>query len=159
LDNINVSLRSYVRGAVVDCGLIFVLSSVGLWACGLKVPALFGLFCALTNIIPYAGPYIGGAPAVIVGFTQNPMIGILSLIVIVVIQFLEGNFLQPLIMAKTTKLHPVTIMLGLLIFGYFFGIIGMLVSTPVIATLKTIFKFYNEKYEIIKAEKLEISHE
>ncbi len=159
LNNINVSLRSYVRGAVIDCGVIFVLSSVGLWACGLKVPALFGLFCGLTNIIPYAGPYIGGAPAVLVGFTQNPMIGILSLIVITVIQFLEGNFLQPFIMSKTTKLHPVTIMLGLLIFGYFFGIIGMLVSTPVIATFKTIFKFYDEKYEIIKREKFETSHE
>ena len=159
LNNINVSLRSYVRGAVIDCGVIFVLSSVGLWACGLKVPALFGLFCGLTNIIPYAGPYIGGAPAVLVGFTQNPMIGILSLIVITVIQFLEGNFFQPFIMSKTTKLHPVTIMLGLLIFGYFFGIIGMLVSTPVIATFKTIFKFYDEKYEIIKREKFETSHE
>lgn len=159
LDNINVSLRSYVRGAILDCGLIFVLSSFGLWVAGLKVPALFGLFCALTNIIPYAGPYIGGAPAVIVGFTQSPMIGFLSLIVIFVIQFLEGNFLQPIIMSKTTKLHPVTIMLGLLIFGYFFGIIGMLISTPVIATIKTIFKFYDDKYEIIKREKVEISHE
>ena len=51
-------------------------------------------------------------------------------------------------MSKTTKLHPVTIMLGLLIFGYFFGIVGMLISTPVIAALKTIFKFYNKKYQI-----------
>ncbi len=159
LDNVNISLRSYVRGAIIDCGIIFVLSSFGLWIVGLKVPSLFGLFCALTNIIPYAGPYIGGAPAVIVGFTQNPMIGILSLIVIAVIQFFEGNFLQPIIMSKTTKLHPVTIMLGLLIFGYFFGIIGMLVSTPVIATFKTIFKFYDDKYEIIKKEEIETSHE
>lgn len=159
LENVNVSLRSYVKGAVLDCGLIFILSSIGLWMVGLKAPVLFGLFCGLTNIIPYAGPYIGGAPAVIVGFTQNPMIGILSLIVIAVIQFLEGNFLQPIIMSKTTKLHPVTIMLGLLIFGYFFGIVGMLISTPVIATIKTVFKFYDDKYEIIKKEKTENSHE
>ncbi len=148
-DEINSSLRCYVKGAVMDCTLIFVLSSIGLWAVGLKAPALFGLFCGLTNIIPYAGPYIGGAPAVIVGLTQSPTVGILSLIVIAVIQFLEGNFLQPIIMSKTTKLHPVTIILGLLIFGYFFGIIGMLISTPLIAVFKTIFKFYNEKYEII----------
>ncbi len=148
-DEINSSLRCYVKGAVMDCTLIFVLSSIGLWAVGLKAPALFGLFCGLTNIIPYAGPYIGGAPAVIVGLTQSPTIGILSLIVIAVIQFLEGNFLQPIIMSKTTKLHPVTIILGLLIFGYFFGIIGMLISTPLIAVFKTIFNFYNEKYELI----------
>ena len=150
LDEVNGSLRSYVKGAVLDCTLIFVLSSLAFWTVGLKAPMLFGLFCGLTNIIPYAGPYIGGAPAVIVGLTQSPTIGILTLIVIAVIQFLEGNFLQPIIMSKTTKLHPVTIMLGLLIFGYFFGIVGMLISTPVIAALKTVFKFYDEKYGLLE---------
>ena len=156
LDEVNYSLRNYVKGAVLDCSLIFILSSLAFWMIGLKAPALFGLFCGLTNIIPYAGPYIGGAPAVIVGLTQSPTIGILSLAAVAVIQFLEGNFLQPLIMSKTTKLHPVTIMLGLLIFGYFFGIVGMLISTPVIATFKTIFKFYDEKYGLIeKNEKID----
>ncbi len=154
LDEVNGSLRSYVKGAILDCSLIFVLSSLAFWAVGLQAPMLFGLFCGLTNIIPYAGPYIGGAPAVIVGLTQSPTIGILSLVVIVVIQFLEGNFLQPLIMSKTTKLHPVTIMLGLLVFGYFFGIVGMLISTPVIAALKTVFKFYDDKYGIIEKDEV-----
>lgn len=152
MDEVNGSLRNYVKGAVIDSLLIFILSSFGLWICGLKAPLLFGLFCGLTNIIPYAGPYIGGVPAVVVGLTQSPMTGIFSLIVIAVIQFLEGNFLQPLIMAKTTKLHPVTILLGLLVFGHFFGIIGMLISTPLIATLKTIFKYYNDRYELLKKE-------
>ncbi|MBR3897748.1 MAG: AI-2E family transporter [Bacilli bacterium] len=150
LSLVNGSFRSYVKGAVIDCVLIFVLSSIALWLCGLKSPALFGLFCALTNFIPYAGPYIGGVPAVVVGFTQNVWVGIFSIVSIFIIQFVEGNFLQPLIMSKTTKLHPVTIILGLLIFGHFFGIIGMLVSTPVIAAIKTIFKFYNDRYNIIK---------
>lgn len=149
LDDVNGSLRNYVKGAVLDCTLIFVISSIAFWLIGLKAPMLFGLFCGLTNIIPYAGPYIGGAPAVIVGLTQSPTIGILVFIAIFVIQFLEGNFLQPIIMSKTTKLHPVTIMLGLLVFGYFFGIVGMLISTPVIAALKTVFKFYDNKYGII----------
>ena len=149
LDDVNGSLRNYVKGAILDCTLIFVISSIAFWLIGLKAPMLFGLFCGLTNIIPYAGPYIGGAPAVIVGLTQSPTIGILVFIAIFVIQFLEGNFLQPIIMSKTTKLHPVTIMLGLLVFGYFFGIVGMLISTPVIAALKTVFKFYDNKYGII----------
>ena len=152
LDDVNGSLRNYVKGAVLDCTLIFVLSSLAFWVVGLQAPMLFGLFCGLTNIIPYAGPYIGGAPAVIVGLTQSPTIGILTLVVIAIIQFLEGNFLQPIIMSKTTKLHPVTIMLGLLVFGYFFGIVGMLISTPVIAAVKTIFKFYDDKYGIIEKD-------
>ena len=149
INDINESLRKYVQGAVIDCSIIFILTSIGLWMIGLKAPALFGFFCGLTNIIPYIGPYIGGAPAVIVGFTQSPTIGILTIVVIATIQFLEGNFLQPLIMSKTTKLHPVTIMLGLLVFGYFFGMIGMLISTPLIAVAKTIFVFFDKKYGIV----------
>ncbi len=152
LNNVNNSLRKYVQGALIDCSVVFILSSIGLWAIGLKAPALFGFFCGLTNIIPYLGPYIGGAPAVIVGFTQSPTIGILTIIVITTVQFLEGNFLQPFIMSKTTKLHPVTIMLGLLVFGYFFGILGMLISTPLISVFKTIFVFYDEKYGLIERE-------
>ena len=85
----------------------------------------------------------------IVGFAQSPTTGILVLVVIAVIQFLEGNFIQALIMSKTTKLHPVTIMLGLLIFGHFWGILGMLISTPIISVVKSIVLFLDEKYDIL----------
>lgn len=145
----NHSLRKWVQGALLDSTLIFIVTSLALFLVGLKAPLLFGLFCGITNVIPYAGPYIGGAPAVIVGFSQSPTIGILTLICIFVIQFIEGNFFQPLIMSKTTKLHPVTIMLGLLIFGHFFGIIGMVISTPIISICKVILEFLDTKYGIL----------
>lgn len=147
---VNTSLRRFVIGALLDALLIFIVSSIGFGIVGLKAPLLFALFCALTNMIPYAGPYIGGIPAIIVGFSQSGATGILTLIIIVVIQFLEGNFIQPVVMSKTTKLHPVTIMIGLLIFGHFWGIIGMFISTPVIAVLKAIFTYFDDKYDLIK---------
>ena len=149
ISEIDNSLRRFVRGALLDSTFVFIITSIGLWIVGLKAPLLFGLFCGLTNVIPYAGPYIGGAPAVLVGFAQSPTIGILTLVIIAVIQVLEGNFIQPVIMSKTTKLHPVTIMLGLLIFGHFWGILGMLVSTPIISVFKSIILFFDEKYDIL----------
>lgn len=150
LTAIDGSLRGFVQGAILDCSLIFVISSLAFALVGLRAPLLFGLFCGLTNIIPYAGPYIGGAPAVIVGFSQSPTIGIFTLLSIVLIQFVEGNFLQSLILSKTTKLHPVTIIIGLLIFGHFWGILGMAVSTPIISALKTLLLFLDERYDILK---------
>lgn len=149
-NEIDQACRSFVVGSVFDCTFIFMISSVGLWFVGLKAPLLFGLFCGITNIIPYLGPYIGGLPAVIVGFSQGMTTGILTLVVIAVIQLLEGNLLQPLILSKTTKLHPITIMLGLLIFAYFFGVIGMAISTPVIAACKAIILYFDKKYDILK---------
>ncbi len=150
LTAIDGSLRGFVQGAILDCSLIFVISSLAFALVGLRAPLLFGLFCGLTNIIPYAGPYIGGAPAVIVGFSQSPTIGIFTLLSIALIQFVEGNFLQSLILSKTTKLHPVTIIIGLLIFGHFWGILGMAVSTPIISALKTLLLFLDERYDILK---------
>lgn len=149
-NEINTSLRNFVTGALLDALFVFIITSIGFALVGLKAPLLFGLFCGITNVIPFAGPYIGGIPAVIVGFSQGLPTGIFTLIVIVVVQFFEGNFLQALIMSKTTKLHPVTIMLGLLIFAHFWGIIGMVVSTPIIASLKAIIMFLDEKYDILK---------
>ena len=146
---LDLTLRRFIKGALLDSFVVFVVTSIGFSIIGLKAPLLFGLFCGITNIIPYAGPYIGGIPAALVGFSISPLTGILTIIVLVIIQTLEGNFLQPVIMSKSTKLHPVTIILGLLIFGYFFGILGMAVATPVISCLKTIFTFFVEKYNLL----------
>lgn len=148
----NLSLRKWVRGTILDATLIFVVTSLALFLVGLKAPLLFGLFCGITNIIPYAGPYIGGIPAAIVAFSQSTTTGVLTIVCIFVIQLIEGNFFQPLIMSKTTKLHPVTIMLGLLIFGHFFGIIGMVISTPIISICKVILEYAEEKYKTFHIE-------
>ena len=67
---------------------------------------------------------------------------------IIVIQTLEGNILSPIVMSKTTKLHPVTIIVGLLVFGHFFGIVGMLLSTPIISVGKVIVEFVDSKLHI-----------
>ena len=147
---LNVSLRGYVQGLLSIMALVFITQSIGMTLVGLKAPLIFALFCAITDIIPYFGPYIGAIPAVLVAFTMSPLTGICCIIAIVIVQLLENNFYQPLIMGHTMKLHPVTIMIGLLIFQHFFGIIGMIVATPVIAALKVILKFIDEKANIIK---------
>ena len=147
-DRLNDSLKNYVLGTLFVTAILFGFQSLGFVIAGLKASLVFGLICAVTNIIPYIGPYIGGIPAVLVGYTISPLVGTLTLISVVISQFLESYILTPLILSKTMKLHPVTIIIGLLVFEYFFGIIGMLISTPVISCLKIIFNFIDEKYDI-----------
>ena len=142
---INTSLRSYVQGVLLVMILVFITQSIGLSIAGMEAPFLFALFCAVTDIIPYFGPYIGGIPAVIVGFTISPITGICVVISILVVQLLENNFYQPLIMGHAMKLHPVAIMVGLLVFQHFFGILGMIIATPCIACLKVILVFILER--------------
>ena len=142
---INTSLRNYVQGVFLVMFLVFITQSIGLTLAGLEAPLLFAVFCAVTDIIPYFGPYIGAIPAVLVGFTISPSVGIFCIISIVIVQLLENNFYQPLIMGHTMQLHPVIIIISLLIFQHFFGFIGMVVATPVVGCLKVIFMFIDEK--------------
>lgn len=148
----DTTLKNFVQGTLIDASIIFFSCAIGFWFAGLKAPLLFALFCAVTNIIPYIGPYIGATPAILVGYAQGPLVGTVVLIVNIVIQGIEGNFIQPLVMSKTMKLHPVTIIVGLLVFGYFFGILGMIISTPIISLVKVLFVFINEKYKLIEIE-------
>ena len=152
MDSINGSLRNYVVGVIIDATVVFGICSLAFGLIGLRAPLLFALFCAITNVIPYVGPYIGAVPAIIVGFSISPTVGFFTLIAIVVIQFFEGNFLQETIMSKTTKLHPVTIIMGLLIFGHYWGIIGMVLSTPLLAVVKQVYLFFDEKYDFFKTD-------
>lgn len=155
LQAINRPLKRFVNGALLDCTFMFIVMAIGFSIIGLKGAALFALFCAITNVIPYIGPYIGGAPAVLVGLTQSTTVGIAVLIFIVIVQTLEGNLLQPLIMSKTTKLSPIAIILGLLVFGHFFGILGMVLSTPILGAIKELIMFFDEKYDFLEFARTE----
>ncbi len=146
---LNDAFKKFIQGTLLISLAIMIISAIGYGLVGLPSPLLFGLICGITNIIPYIGPWIGGAICVIVGFTVSPMVGILSGVIAFAVQQIDSVILQPLIMGKTMKLHPVTIMIGLLVFGYFFGIIGMIFATPIIAGLKIIINHIDEKYEIM----------
>lgn len=157
--DIESSLRKFVQGTLTLSTLVFLVSSLGFAISGLKSSLLFGLFCGIANIIPYVGPYLGAAPAVIVGFAQGPAVGIGVLITVVLVQVIEGNILNPIVMSKTMKMHPVSIILGLLIFGHFWGIAGMILATPLISTGKIVFKYVNKKYDLLNRKKIEIVEE
>lgn len=149
IGKLNIAFRSFVQGTLFISLIIMILSSIFYGIIGLPSALLFGLICGITNIIPYIGPWIGGGICVIVGLTVSPLTGILAGVVAFAIQQVDGMILQPLIMSKTMKLHPVTIMIGLLVFGYLFGILGMIFATPIMASIKIIASYYNEKYNLI----------
>ncbi|MBO6195250.1 MAG: AI-2E family transporter [Bacilli bacterium] len=150
LSDISEQVFSFVRGTGLIALLVFAVSALCFGIAGLRAAVFFALWNAITNIIPYVGPYIGGIPIVAVAFATDYKLGIVILIVVLAIQLIESYILHPIVMSKTMKLHPVTIIIGLLIFGHFFGIIGMVIATPVTAILKTIWLFVDDKYKITK---------
>ena len=131
-NKISNDLRLYIKSIVLDTIFMFLILSMIFSIIGLNSPLIFALFCAITNIIPYFGPYIGGVPAVIVGLSKNLHFGISVVIIIIIVQMIENNIIQPFIISKNLKLNPIYILIGIIIFSHFFGIIGMVISTPII---------------------------
>lgn len=139
-------VRKCVNGTFLVALMVLVCDSIGFALVGLNAPLLFGLFCGLTDLIPFIGPYIGGAVAVIVGLTQDPLIGIGTLIICVIVQIIENYILQPIIMSRASSTHPVIIIIALLVFGHFFGILGMVVAAPILTVLRVLLDFAKEKW-------------
>lgn len=142
---IGYEVRKTVNGTLLVALMVLVCDTIAFSIIGLESPLLFGVLCGLTDLIPYIGPYIGGAASVVVGFSQGTGIGIAIFVVCIIVQLIENYIFQPIVMSKAIELHPVTIIAGLLLFGRFFGIIGMIVATPILALLKVIFEFINNK--------------
>ena len=147
LEKLNDTLYSFISGTLWLSLLLFVVSVIGFSIIGLNAPVLIAFICVITNLIPYIGPYMGAAVAGAIGFAESPLVGILTLIFILVVQTIDGEVLNPLVMSKKMNLNPITIIISLLIFEYLFGIIGMVIATPVVAVLKIIYVFLDEKYD------------
>lgn len=150
VEKIGSEVRKCVNGTLLVACMVFVCDTIGFSIIGLKSALLFGLFCGITDLIPYIGPYLGTAVATVVGLTQNPLIGLGVFIIACVVQLIESYVLQPIVMSKATNLHPVVIICGLLIFGHFFGIIGMVLASPIMSVIKVIFEFIIEKFELFQ---------
>ena len=148
LSNISEQIFSFVKGTGLITLGVFLVSFISFQISGLRGALFLALWNAITNIIPYVGPYIGGIPIVMFAFVTDYKLGIIILIIVLLIQLIESYILHPIVMSKTMKLHPVTIIIGLLVFGHFFGIVGMLIATPATAVIKTIILFIDDKYKI-----------
>ena len=147
LDKLNDTLYGFISGTLWLSLLLFVVSIIGFSIIGLNAPVLISFVCVVTNLIPYIGPYMGAAVAAAIGFAESPLIGILTLVFIFVVQTIDGQILNPIVMSKKMNLSPITIIISLLIFEYLFGIIGMVIATPVVAVFKIIYVFLDEKFD------------
>ncbi|MEG0829236.1 MAG: AI-2E family transporter [Anaerovoracaceae bacterium] len=128
IDNV---LSRFIRGSLLDALCVAILSSIGLSIAGLEFGVFIGVFAGIANVIPYFGPVLGMIPAFIVGFlTDGLTTGVIAVVILLVVQQIDSNILYPKIVGSSTGLHPLVVLLSVSVFGYFAGIIGMLLAVP-----------------------------
>ncbi|MBW8348205.1 AI-2E family transporter [Bacillus sp. IITD106] len=136
LDAVNDSLGGYIRGQILVCVIIGAAAAISFGIIGVKYPILLGMIIAITNVIPYFGPLIGAFPVVIIALMSSVKLAIIAGVIVFILQFIEGNILSPYIVGKSLHMHPLFIIAALIIGGEAFGIIGMIVSVPILAIIK-----------------------
>ncbi len=142
VSQIHQAMQSFIKGQAILCLVVGAMTTVLLAFVMPKYCIVLGLIAGITEAIPIVGPILGAIPAVILALAIPEEGGLtLALVVVVIyvfIQQIENNFLVPKIMGDTLGLHPLSLMLGMMIFSNIFGFWGTVLASPIVATVKII---------------------
>jgi putative permease len=136
----DVQLSNYVRGKAFEILIVGIASAILFWSFGLKYTALLSVLVGLSVLIPYIGAFAVTVPVAVVAYLQFGF-GydfMLLLGLYIVLQVLDGNWLVPMLFSNAVKMHPVTIILAVFVFGGLFGFWGVFFAIPMATFLKAI---------------------
>jgi predicted PurR-regulated permease PerM len=135
LGRLRVTYLAWLRGLLVGMVVLGGLTYAGLELVGLQFAAFFAVFTAFAMIVPYFGALASSIPPILFALTVSTQEAVLVAIVYVVAHQVESNLIQPLVVARTVKLHPAVVAIGVVAVEQLFGFIGLLVAVPILATI------------------------
>ncbi len=136
------SLSRYLGGLALILLIQGAVSALGLALIGVPYALVLGAIVSVTAIIPYLGAFLGAIPALLVALAlEGPPEALLTAVLFLGVQQLEGNFLTPKIQGDTLHVHPILVFLGVIVGGGLFGILGVIVAVPALAVLRVLFDF------------------
>ena len=147
--DIDAVMSGFVRGQFTVCLILGTFYAVALSLIGLPFGFLVGMTAGALSFIPYVGAAIGGVLSVgiaLVSFWGEPLWIVGTAAIFALGQFVEGNVLQPNLVGRSVRLHPVLLILALAVFGKLFGFAGLLVAVPLAASLGVVGRFAIQKY-------------
>ncbi|MGL4741264.1 MAG: AI-2E family transporter [Sarcina sp.] len=140
IQDIDLVLSKYILGQFLLCGLVGLLSFLGLWIIDIKFILLLSILNGILNIVPYFGAFIGAIPAILIALIDSPIKFIYCVILFLIIQQIEGNILAPKITANSVKMHPLMVIILLLIGERVGGLMGMVMIVPIGVIIKIIYE-------------------
>ncbi|WP_221566132.1 AI-2E family transporter [Alkalihalobacillus sp. TS-13] len=146
IHDIDISLGNYIRGQLTVACALAALAIGAFWIAGVPYPVILGIIIGVTDFIPYFGPLLGAVPVALIAATISINKLLIVIGIVIILQFIEGNILGPLIVGKTLHIHPIGIILALLIGGEIGGVVGLLLAVPFFAIGKVIFHHAKEHF-------------
>jgi predicted PurR-regulated permease PerM len=150
------ALTGYVKGQMLLSLIIGTSAGVGLWLLGVfgwmpngqKYALLFGAWVAVTEVIPYLGPWLGAIPPFVYAVVVHPVSAIWVALLFLAIHQIEGHIVVPNVMGSALRLHPLLVIFGLLVGGEVYGLPGALVALPLLAAGRATWEFFGERLQL-----------
>lgn len=140
----NLMFNKFIGGQILDSAIIGVLIFIVLSVFKMPYALFLSVLMGCTNVIPFFGPFIGAIPAAIIILFASPSQFLWFIVIILIIQQIDGNLLGPKILGDSIGISPFWILFSILIFGKLFGFIGMVVAVPLFAVIYSVIKEITE---------------
>ena len=140
-------VKGYVLGTLLVSFALSIIASIYFSIIGLDNAIVFGMLIGFLNIIPYIGQIIGTIPAAIFGLMVSVWTPIYVIIGVMALNFIEGNFIKPLVFSKSVDFHPIVLLTLIIVGGQIFGIIGIIFIIPISGIIKIICRYLLDTYK------------
>ena len=131
----NRTFGGFINGKIIDSIIIGIICFILMKIFGFPYPILISAIIGITNVIPFFGPFIGAIPAAIIILLVSPIHALYFLILIFILQQVDGNIIGPTILGNTTGIASFWVLFSIVIGGGLFGFIGMVLGVPVFAII------------------------
>jgi len=150
------AVAGYVRGQFLLSAIIGTSAGVGLWLLGTlgwvpgadRYAVLFGAWVAVTELIPYLNPWLGGTVPVIYALVVDPISALWVFLLFLGIHQIEGHIVVPNVMGSALRLHPLMVIFGLIAGAELYGLPGIFVALPLLAVMRAMWEFFSERVEL-----------
>ena len=133
------ALMSYLSGVLKTSLFVFLATFAGLFALGINDALLLSVFMSVFEVFPYIGPILASIPIALTALGQGIGQAVSALIVVVIVQQIEGNFVTPYFTASSTSIRPFSALIGVFILGSLMGLWGIVLAIPLLVILRSIF--------------------
>lgn len=140
IDELDQVILHWLGGQLVLMVFIGVLTGVGLWLIGVPNALALGLLAGLLEFVPYLGPILSAVPALLLALAAGPTVALWTLGLVVGVQQIENNVLQPMVQKSAVDIPPVLLIVVLFAMGLLFGVPGLLVATPLLAVVMVVVR-------------------
>lgn len=138
MDKVGATMRGWLMAQLIAMTLVGVLTGLGVWMIGVPLPLLLGLIAGMLAFIPNLGPVIAAVPAMLLAVPQGGQAVLFVVLVFILVQALESYAVTPLLQQRTVSLPPVLVIGVQLLMGTLFGLIGLVLATPLAAVAMTL---------------------